>query len=57
MGAIMTTDPSEASDLLRRAGQGDAQALGQLLFVTPHVIEMVYLVLLGLGRVFGEDRE
>ena len=53
----MTTDPSEASDLLRRAGQGDAQALGQLLFVTPHVIEMVYLVLLGLGRVFGEDRE
>lgn len=27
----MTTDPSESSDLLRRAGQGDAQALGQLL--------------------------
>jgi hypothetical protein len=31
MGAIMTTDPSESSDLLHRAGQGDAQALGQLL--------------------------
>ena len=27
----MTTDPSESSDLLRRAGQGDAEALGQLL--------------------------
>jgi hypothetical protein len=27
----MTTDPSESSDLLRRAGQGHAQALGQLL--------------------------
>jgi RNA polymerase sigma-70 factor (ECF subfamily) len=27
----MTTGPSESSDLLRRAGQGDAQALGQLL--------------------------
>ena len=27
----MTTDPSESSDLLGRAGQGDAQALGQLL--------------------------
>jgi RNA polymerase sigma-70 factor (ECF subfamily) len=27
----MTTDPSESSDLLHRAGQGDAQALGQLL--------------------------
>ena len=27
----MTADPSESSDLLRRAGQGDAQALGQLL--------------------------
>jgi SLOG cluster2/Patatin-like phospholipase/TIR domain len=26
------------------------------LFVTPHVIEMVYLVLLGLGRVFGKKR-
>jgi serine/threonine protein kinase len=24
----MTTDPSESPDLLRRAGQGDAQALG-----------------------------
>src|SRR6516165_2507319 len=31
MGAVMTTDPRESSDLLRRAGQGDAQALGQLL--------------------------
>ncbi|HTU90693.1 MAG TPA: sigma-70 family RNA polymerase sigma factor [Gemmataceae bacterium] len=27
----MTTDPSESSGLLRRAGQGDAAALGQLL--------------------------
>jgi RNA polymerase sigma-70 factor (ECF subfamily) len=27
----MTTEPSESSDLLRRAGQGDAQALGELL--------------------------
>ena len=27
----MTTDTSESSDLLRRAGQGDAQALGKLL--------------------------
>jgi RNA polymerase sigma-70 factor (ECF subfamily) len=27
----MTTDPSESSDLMRRAGQGDAQVLGQLL--------------------------
>lgn len=27
----MTTDPSQSSDLLRRAGEGDAQALGQLL--------------------------
>jgi RNA polymerase sigma-70 factor (ECF subfamily) len=27
----MTTDPSESLELLRRAGQGDAQALGQLL--------------------------
>ena len=27
----MTTDPGESSELLRRAGRGDAQALGQLL--------------------------
>ena len=27
----MTTDPSESSDLLRRASQGDERALGQLL--------------------------
>jgi hypothetical protein len=27
----MATDPSETSELLRRAGQGDGQALGQLL--------------------------
>jgi RNA polymerase sigma-70 factor (ECF subfamily) len=27
----MTTDPGETSDLLRRAGQGDVPALGQLL--------------------------
>ncbi len=27
----MTTDPSESSDLLRRAGKGDEQAMGQLL--------------------------
>jgi RNA polymerase sigma-70 factor (ECF subfamily) len=27
----MATDPSESSDLLRRAGEGDAQVLGQLL--------------------------
>src|SRR6266849_6544773 len=31
MGEIMTSDPSEPSDLLRRAGQGDTAALGQLL--------------------------
>src|SRR5690349_2316396 len=31
MGAVMTTDPSDSLELLRRAGQGDAQALGQLL--------------------------
>src|SRR5579871_2352696 len=31
MGTAMTTDPSESSDLLRRASQGDERALGQLL--------------------------
>jgi RNA polymerase sigma-70 factor (ECF subfamily) len=31
MGALMTNDPSDASDLLRRAGAGDAAALGRLL--------------------------
>jgi RNA polymerase sigma-70 factor, ECF subfamily len=31
MGALTTTDPSESSELLRRAGQGDTQALGHLL--------------------------
>jgi RNA polymerase sigma-70 factor (ECF subfamily) len=30
-GKLWTTDPGETSDLLRRAGQGDVQALGQLL--------------------------
>jgi RNA polymerase sigma-70 factor, ECF subfamily len=31
MGALMSNDPSEPSDLLRRAGAGDAAALGRLL--------------------------
>jgi RNA polymerase sigma-70 factor, ECF subfamily len=31
METSMTTDPSESSNLLRRAGEGDARALGQLL--------------------------
>jgi RNA polymerase sigma-70 factor (ECF subfamily) len=31
MGVLMTNDPGEASDLFRRAAEGDAAALGELL--------------------------
>jgi hypothetical protein len=35
---------------------GLTEAENHRLFVTPHVIEMVYLVLLGLGRLYGQNR-